>query len=200
MANRSYIYGLKGDKHSSIGEYPYEIPYAFRILAAYDNEVVDSHLFDKFIGIRAGFQKGKEALYRLLDLLTATGEMKDHAEFVSAVKKTKDFLDAIDAEHILLENGEIYALYTKDGNYLDGEGLEKANQYACRDYQWIGEDLQNLETYRLDPKKLFGTDDETLKDLYGWLIGLRDKWQEELGLDAWSNILYFQFKAGDSPA
>jgi hypothetical protein len=200
MANRSYIYGLKGDKHSSIGEFPYHIPYAFRILAAYENTVVDSHLFDKFIGIQADFQKGKEALYRLLDLLTATEQMKDHAEFVSAVKKTKDFLDAIDAEHILLENGEIYALYTKDGNYLDGEGLEKANQYACKDYQWIGEDLQNLETYRLDPKNLFVTEDETLKDLYGWLIGLKDTWQEELGLDAWSNILYFQFKAGDSPA
>lgn len=201
MANRSYIYGLKGDKHSSIGECPYKIPYAFRILAAYDNQVVDSHLFDKVLGIRADFRKGKEALYHLLDLMVASGDMKDHAGFVKDVEKTKTFLDAIDADHILLENGEIYALYTtQDGVYLDGEGLEKANEYACKDYQWIGEDIQNLEKYKIGIKQLFVTDNETLRDLYGWLIGLREAWQEQLGLDTWSDILYFQFKAGDTPA
>lgn len=60
MANRSYIYGLKDNSHFGIGECPYNIPYAYQVLAAYDNEVVDSHLFDTRVGIVANFAKGRK--------------------------------------------------------------------------------------------------------------------------------------------
>jgi hypothetical protein len=198
MANRSYIYGIKNGKHISIGEYPYAIPYAFRILAAFDNQVEDSHLFDKVVGIKADFEKGKKALYDLLDFLVATNEMKDHAEFIAEVAKTKQYLDAIQADETLLENGEIYALYTKeDGSYLDGEGLEKANTHACQDYKWLGEDVTNVGEYGITPNNLFHLTHESAIDIYGWMMGLKENWKDKLGLDAWRDVLYFQFKSGD---
>jgi len=196
MANRSYIYALKGDKHISLGEFNYFIPYAYRILAAFDNQAVDSHLFDKVVGIQADFQKGKRALYLLLDLLASTNEMKDHEAFLQEVKKTKEFLDPIDADSILLENGEIYALYTKDGNYLDGPGLERANEHAREDYEWIGEDVHNLVNYKLDPSTIFHIQDESYREVFEWILNLKDNWREESGIDAWRSVLYFQFESG----
>lgn len=198
MANRSYIYGLKNGSHISIGEYPYGIPYAFRILAAFDNQPEDSHLFDKVVGIKADFEKGKQALYDLLDFLAATNEMQDHSEFITEVAKTKQFLDAVRADEILLENGEIYSLYTdKDGNYLDGEGLEKANTHACQDYKWLGEDVVNLDKYGIEPGTLFHLTHESAVEIYGWMMGLKDNWKNKLGLDAWRDVLYFQFRTAD---
>lgn len=195
MANRSYLYALKENKHISLGEFNYFIPYAYRILVAFDNKVVESHLFDKVVGIQADFRKGKEALYAFLDLLVATNEMKDHKKFVEAVKKTKEFLNPIDADSILLENGEIYALYTNnEGAYLDGPGMERANEHAREDYEWIGEDVNNLIGYNLDPATIFHIQDESYREVFQWVINLKDKWQEESGIDAWRSVLYFQFK------
>ncbi|MFT3908003.1 MAG: hypothetical protein QM737_01145 [Ferruginibacter sp.] len=200
MANRSYIYAIKNNKHISLGECPSYIPYAFRILAAYDNAVEDSHLFDKIVGIKANFAKGKTALYYFLDFLIATGQMTDAAGFESSVNETKTFLDKIDADEILLENGEIYALYTdKEGNYLDGPGLEKTNEWAREDYQWIGEDIDNLQNFQVRPSQLFGLTDEKLVDLFKWMMGLKDNWKETLGLDAWRSVLYFQFNESLEP-
>jgi len=200
MANRSYIYALKGDKHISLGEFNYFIPYAYRILAAYDNKVIESHLFDKIVGIEADFKKGKEALYLLLDILVSTNQMKDHEEFVAEVQKTKEFFDPIDADRILLENGEIYALYTtKEGQYLDGPGLERANEHASQDYQWIGEDITNLaelmSSHFRHPSDMFKVNDESFLKLYQWILDLKDNWKEESGIDAWRSILYFQFQS-----
>jgi hypothetical protein len=113
MANRSYIYGLKeNSKPISIGEYPYKIPYAFKILASYETEAGDSWLFDKNVGITADFTKGRDALYFLLDFLSATNDMVNQKEFEEFVAETKAFLDPLDADRILLENGEIYQLYS----------------------------------------------------------------------------------------
>ncbi len=198
MANRSYIYGLKNNKHISIGEYPYKIPYAFRILAAYENKTTDSDLFDKAVGIKANFHKGKKGLYELLDFLAASDQMKNYEEFEAAVLKTKEFLDKIDAEEVLLESGEIYALFTnKEGDYLDAEGLERTNGYAREDYQWLGEDIENLKKIKITATQLFITTNENFLKLYGWIIDLKDNWKEQLGLDAWARVLYFQFKETD---
>lgn len=194
MANRSYIYALNENEHISLGEFNYFIPYAYRILAAFDNKTVDSHLFDKFVGIEADFKKGREILYVFLDLLASTGQMKNQEEFNELVKTTKEFLDPVEASSILLENGEIYALYTdKEGNYLDGPGLEEANGYAQQDYQWIGEDIENLLSLNLNPAYLFHYTDESYLELYQWVIDLKDNWEEQLGINSWSSILYFQF-------
>ncbi|WP_343604493.1 hypothetical protein [Fluviicola sp.] len=199
MANRSYIYALNGDKHISLGEFNYFIPYAYRILAAFDNKIVDSHLFDKVVGIEADFKQGREALYQFLDLLAATNQMKDHEEFVEAVAKTREYLDPIDADTTLLENGEIYALYTNnDGEYLDGPGLERANEHAGQDYQWIGEDVQNLINMNLDPAKIFHYTDESYLELFQWMIDLKDNWKEKLGIDSWRSVLYFQFNSKEN--
>ena len=193
MANRSYIYALKEGRHVSLGECPYKIPYAYQVLAAYDNRATDSDLFDKQVGIKADFKKGKEALYFLLDFLVQTNEMQDHADFVEAVKETKAFLDPIDGDEILLENGEIYALYTKDGEYLDGPGLEKANEWEREDIQWVGEDVANLTAFGIQPQHLFHMTDEKAIDLFKSMLELQHNWKEKMGLDTWRSILYFQF-------
>ena len=195
MANRSYIYGVSNNKHMSIGECPYNIPYAFKILASYDNKVVDSELFDKVVGLKANFRKGKEGLFYLLDFLSQTGQMKDEAAFNEDVIKTKAFLNQIDADEILLENGEIYALYkNKEGNYLDGKGMEKTNEFEREDYQWIGEDITNLKSFNIRPDQIFNLNDEKLEKLFKWIIDLKDDWKKSLGLDCWGSVLYFQFK------
>ncbi len=181
-----------------MGEYPYKIPYAFRVLAAYENRVTDSDLYDKAVGIKANFNKGKKGLYDLLDFLILSDQIKGREEFRLEVLKTKEFLDAIDAEEILLENGEVYALHTdKEGNYLDTGGLERTNAYAREDYQWLGEDIENLKNFKITADQLFKTTDERFLKLYGWIIDLKDNWKEQLGLDAWTGILYFQFNETD---
>lgn len=196
MANRSYIYGLKDGRHHSIGEMPNSIPYAYQVLAAYGNKVVDSYIYDKLVGIEADFNKGKAALYWFLDYLAAGKCMSDHAEFEKQVASTRQFLDAIPADTIMLENGEIYALYTtKEGAYLDGPGLEKANEYAREDYQWIGEDLDNLKASGLAPQHLFTSPDA--QKYFKWMMDLKDSWKDLLGLDSWRKVLYYQFKDAD---
>ena len=195
MANRSYIYGLKeNNKPKSIGEYPYFIPYAYRILAAYENKVVESQLYDKTVGIIADFNKGKKALYYLLDYLIESQAMESHNLFVEQVALTKIFLDKIDAHQTLLENGEIYALYTnKTGEYLDGPGLERVNTFACEDYKWIGEDIDFIVEMKIKPHQFFNYKDESFLERYKWIFDLRSNWEKELGLDSWRDILYYQF-------
>lgn len=190
MANRSYLHGLKNNKHISIGEYPNEIPYSFKILAAYDNEIVASALFDKKIGIKANFNKGKQALYFLLDFLSATNQMLNQIKFDDLVLKTKLFLDKIDADEILLESGEIYALYKDENkNSLSKEGLEKQNSYSCEEYKWLGEDIEHLK--KMEPSQLFNLENEDVIEFFQWIIDLQNTWETDLGLDAWVNPSLF---------
>lgn len=166
-----------------------------RCLRHYDNKIVDSHLFDKRVGIEANFSKGKEALYWFLDFLCEGKCMADHGEFEKQVMTTKEFIDAITADKILLENGEIYALYqSKDGEYLDGEGLERVNGYDCKDYKWIGEDIDNLKAANVKPSSLFIIPET--ETYFKWMLELKDNWKEKLVLDSWRSILYFHFKEG----
>lgn len=193
MANRSYIYGLKNGAYFGIGEMPNSIPYSYQVLAAYSNKAVDSHIFDKTVGIEADFNKGKEALYWFLDYLAAGKAMSDQEEFERQVAATKQYLDGIQADTTLLENGEIYALYTdKEGKYLDGEGLQKQNEYAREDYQWIGEDIDNLRASGLGPQYLFTSADA--EKYFKWMMALKENWKELLVLDSWRSVLYFHFK------
>lgn len=189
MANRSYIYGLKGGKHISLGECRSSIPYAYQVLAAYDNRATESDLFNEKVAIRADFQQGKKALYFLLDFLVQTDEMADHADFVAEVAKTKAFLDPIDADETLLESGEIYGLYEDDA-----QGMEKANEFEREDAQWIGEDISNLTAFGIQPQQLFHLTDEKARDLFKGMLDLQHNWKEKMGLDTWRSILYFQFK------
>lgn len=194
MANRSYIYGLKNGRYISIGEYPYAIPYAFRVLAGFNPEPVESALFDPKVGIRADFAKGKEALYFILDFLSATKQMADPDEFDAFVAETKTFLDPIDAEHIILENGEIYSLYSDDnGEYLSAEGLEAANVNECKTCYFRGEEIDVIKKYQIQPSQIFNLENETLKDILASIILLKDEWKKRLAEKCWRDILYFQF-------
>ena len=196
MANRSYIYALKGDKHISLSEFNYFIPHAFRILAGFDNKVVESHIFDGVVAIEADFNKGREELYRFLDLLAATNEMTDQEEFLEAVNQTKAFLDPIDADRILLENGEIYMLHQKaDGEYLEVDEIEDLNESCRNDYSLTGEELAFLQ--KVGPERLFHYDNEKYLKLYDWVLEQKEDWRKDLGIEFWSDVLYFQFTSGE---
>jgi hypothetical protein len=198
MANRSYIYGLKNGRYTSIGEYPYFIPYAFKVLAGFDPEPVESALFDPKVGIKADFAKGKEALYYILDFLSSTKQMTDQKEFEAFVAETKAFLDPIDAEHIILENGEIYSLYTDDnGEYLSAEGLEAVNVKECKTCFFRGEEVDVIKQYKVQPSHIFNLENETLKDILASIIILKDEWKKRLAEGCWRDILYFQFNYKD---
>ena len=195
MANRSYIYAIKDSKPISLGECPYFIPYAYMILAAYENETIESYLYDKLVGIRANFNRGKDALIYLIDYLVETKAMDDPEIFEEQVDATKKFIAKIDANFTLLENGEIYALYqNKEGEYLDGPGLERVNSYACEDYKWIGEDIEFIKKLKLTPLQFFNCKDEAFLKQYKWVFDLKSNWKKEFGLDSWRNILYYQFE------
>lgn len=198
MANRSYIYGLKNGRYTSIGEYPYFIPYSFKVLAGFSPEPVESALFDPKVGIKADFAKGKEALYFILDFLSATKQMADQEDFDAFVAETKAFLNPIDAEHIVLENGEIYALYTDDNdNYLSAEGLEEANIRESKTCFFRGEEIDVIRQYNIQPSQIFNLENETLKDLLSSIIILKDEWKKRLAEKCWRDVLYFQFNYKD---
>lgn len=198
MANRSYIYGLKDGRYTSIGEFPYGIPYAYKVLAGYNPEPVESALFDQKVGIRADFAKGKEALYFILDFLAATKQMADQEEFEAFVAETKAFLDPIDAEYTQLENGEIYSLYTDENdNYLSAEGLEEVNVREAKSCFFRGEEIDVIKQYGISPQHIFNLEHEQLKDILAAIIILKDEWNERLAKGCWRDILYFQFNYKD---
>ncbi|WP_294822463.1 hypothetical protein [uncultured Flavobacterium sp.] len=194
MANRSYIYALQDGRYTSIGEYPYGIPYAYRILAGFNPEPVDSALFDPKVGIRADFAKGKEALYFILDFLAETGQMANQQEYEAFVKETKAFLDPVDAEHTQLENGEIYSLYTDDNdNYLSAEGLEEVNVRENKSCFFRGEEIDVIRQYQIQPSQIFNLENEQLRDILASVIILKDEWKSRLAEGCWRDVLYFQF-------
>jgi len=198
MANRSYIYAQKDGRYTSLGEYPYGIPYVYRILAGFNPEPAESALFDPKVGIRADFAKGKEALYFILDFLAKTKQMADHEEFEAFVAETKAFLNPIDAEYTQLENGEIYSLYTDaEGNYFSAEGLEEVNDRESKSCFFRGEEIDVIRQYDIRPEHIFNLENETLKDILAAVIALKDEWKKRLAENCWSNILYYQFNYKD---
>ncbi|MCW4468520.1 hypothetical protein OGH69_06065 [Flavobacterium sp. MFBS3-15] len=199
MANRSYIYGLKDGRYTSIGEYPYSIPYAYRVLAGFNPEPVESALFDPKVGIRADFVKGREALYFILDFLAATKQMSCQEEFEAFVAETKAFLDPIDAEYTQLENGEIYSLYTDENdNYFSAEGLEEVNVREAKSCFFRGEEIDVIKEYGIGPEHIFNLEHEQLKDILAAVIILKDEWKERLAEGCWRDVLYFQFNYNDN--
>lgn len=149
------------------------------------------------MGIKADFQKGREALFFLLDFLAASQQMDDRHLFEEQVQSTKAFLSKFDAETTLLESGEIYALYKNDKGELifNAEDFERVNKNAFEDYTWIGEDIDMLKDFKYDPLRFFFRKEEMVLEQYDWLFKLRQSWKEEFGLDSWRDILYYQFKS-----
>ncbi len=165
------------------------------ILAAHENETIDSYLYDKSIGIKSDFNKGKDALIYLIEFLAESKAMAEPEGFEEQVRATKEFLAKIDANFTLLENGEIYALYqNKEGEYLDGPGLERVNSFACEDYKWHGEDIDYIKEMKITPLQFFNYKDELFLKQFQWVFDLRSNWKKILGLDSWRDILYYQFQ------
>ena len=63
MANRAYLYGIKGKKASGISEYNYEIPISYKILLSQNTKRVKSKIFRSPFKILIGIQEWTNYLY-----------------------------------------------------------------------------------------------------------------------------------------
>lgn len=177
MANRSYLYALdfnpndrekqSEDKISSVGEYNYGVPLAYKILLSQDSDVVPSLLFDypDRISVIGDFSLGREKLYQFLDQLK-TKDLFEKDYLDSHTKKTKEFLNGL-AHHkyFFLENAENFFM----------------SEQPARE--------QNLELY-----KQISNIDETIERFYESVKEQPDEKNWLLGINHWSDSLYYNFK------
>ncbi|MFZ2206671.1 MAG: hypothetical protein WA061_05795 [Microgenomates group bacterium] len=184
MANRAYLYStnsiptkenegkwtVKGLNENA--KYP---PYSFMLLASGDTKVCDSVIWNTKNGVVGTYKKGVEQLKKFLSYLKK--EIKDNAkEFDSYCEKTLAFLEDKNnqQEYILLEAQEIFDLntYVNHAKNLTGKG---------KLYTTPEELVSLIQKFN---------NDETLKALAKITT---DHWKEDVLLDGWSSILYFDF-------
>ena len=198
MANRSYLYGTQEGKHHSLSEYAGPVPHSFTLLVAYESEIIDSPIFENKWAIRGNFERGCNALFYLLDYLAATGQMVDQPAFEKLTAATKSYLKRIPLQYAVLDSNEYYALFKDDhGKPLGTEGFRTINEIAQQDSEWMGEDIENLQQMNIRPGSIFKITDEDFLDTYRWVLSLKENWKDTLALDAWRDILYYQFRPGD---
>lgn len=80
MANRAYLYGIKGKKVSGISEYNYDIPISYKILLSQNTKRVKSKIFRSpfKIALQRNFEKGVEKLNEFLEELMKKGYFEEN--------------------------------------------------------------------------------------------------------------------------
>jgi hypothetical protein len=197
MANRSYLYAsdhLPGSAEwerqkdlRSIGEYRYDIPLTFQILLSGAPMAVRSSIWDtpQLIAIAADAKTGLARLERYLTLLPP--------EAKELVDETRAFVadPANVRKYFVLEGGEILELTDRD--------LAEQNREFVSRFGSITDDVSKLDVPSPKPAP------SALRSFFRRLLGNRRRsWRDdplmpfhEIGLGAWSNVLYFQFGEED---
>ena len=208
MSNRSYIYSTsldkslsteqKDEKITGVSEYAYSIPLSYKILVSQDTKMVKSIIWDHsaLIALQGDYDKGRKKLYDFIDKLWREN-IFDKSELMEKIARVHSFLDSPDIESTFfhLENGEIYDMNEQD--------LE----------------IQNRDLYKNEIMDI----DKTIRSVIARLHGLKQKnammssqrtglfakkkkqkqeaeirntssymW-ELLGIDYWSDTLYYDF-------
>lgn len=190
MANRSYLYSiseaqtqqLKDVKIRSLSEYNYGIPVAHKLIMCANPQLVHSAVFgyEKPIAIIADFAGGYDLLKRFLLRLKQVPALVSRSDFEAALEETFEFLDDPDKQlpYLLLEAGEIYDM---SGNLLEEDA---------------GDTLDELEVIREEAEALIASTEANpfAKARHYQFENLHTQWQKELGIDCWSDVLYFQFE------
>ena len=174
MANRSYLYAVdynpaerkreESDKAQSIGEWNYGVPITFKILLSVNCRSVHSLLFDHQdpIAITGEYPAGLERLYAFLEKLK-TKYLYDPAMLEEGIRYTRTFFEKIPPQqYFVLECGELYS--------MTDHGFVEQNEVILTEIRDIEKE-----------KELFYQDVLKQPDEKDWL----------LGLDAWSDILYY---------
>jgi len=220
MANRSYLYSLdfdrtkgkreKGEKIFGLSEYPYSIPLSYKILVSQDAKNSHSIIWDYEhpIAIQGNFEKGRQKLVDFLSKLS-NENIFDKGELERQVSETKKFLDEHKLENIILECGEIYEMgnekLEEQNRKLFEEEILKIDEKleeAIADFKQEKINILNLRSEIIElskPRsffqKLFSSDKTAeIQKLEEKVKNKEQEMWNALGINFWSEILYFHFE------
>lgn len=198
MANRSYLYAsdhLPGSAEwaekkelRSIAEYRYDIPLLFRVLLSGKPVAVRSSIWDtpQLIAIAGDARTGLDRLLKYIDLLPEPAK--------DLVAETREFFAKPEnvRKYFILEGGEIFELSDRD---LAAQNLALISEIGA-----ITDDVSRLY---LPPRTGARA---TMRSFFWGIVGrlLRAPPADplapyyEIGLGAWTNILYFDFAPQES--
>lgn len=175
MANRSYLYSINviPDKNpeqkrviKGLTEFNWDIPLSHKLLVSSETKICDSVIWnvEEKIGLVGNYEKGVENLKKFLDIFKKQ-TIKNKNEFDKYYNESLTFLEdpKNQQNYILLEAGEIFD--------LAGEDINVAIKLL---YNEINE-LKNQDKLSDIARKI------------------NQNWEEKLGIDEWTNILYFDF-------
>lgn len=220
MANRSYLYSIDFDRTQKerdkekifgLSECNYSLPLSYQILASQDSKVSLSinWEYEQPIAIQGDFEKGKQKLLSFLDELSKT-DLFELSELQEKIDNTKKFLNEHALKYIILECGELYELMEED---LE---LEEFNQRLYEsEILLIDDQIKTVIDHLKEIKSHIAQLEEDIaviskpKGLLAMLFKSRfkkgiDELQRQIshhkeemwrlvGIDYWSDILYFHF-------
>ena len=206
MANRSYLYSLdnrpasyadRPEKISGLSEWPYAVPFSYRVLMSGDPRLCASLVSDgfeddtpdnptKLYAISAEFDTGFARLRKFLSLVPG-----DAAALRDAIAETLRFLDEHRDRYLLLETIELDSMVESDA-----AGLRAAVEREIEECRQVGAAVDALPDALPDDateawlakdaafRGLVLTDDfDNTRD---------DKTEYPLGLSWWTEVLYFE--------
>jgi hypothetical protein len=213
MANRSYLYTLSNrpesyedrpETISGLSEWPYAIPFSFRVLMSGDPRLCASLIADgleddeparrtKLYAISGEFEAGHA---RLTKFLTAARAANPQAtDLAAAVDTTLTYLDTHRDRYLLLETIEL-DIMMESGE----DALRTAAESALDDCRAAGAAVDALPDDVEEAGALLATAVEKATGPLGAFRGLRldDRFDDTrggtehpLGLSWWSDVLYF---------
>jgi len=192
MANRSYLYATNSYKDEAgtplykdivgISEYGYDIPIAYKLLLSANPTIVRSSIWDLSgdIAILSPFDEGVNRLSAFLDRI-------DIPHIDGLKKNSLEFLEKHRRKYFLLECGEIFDMEDED---LEPQNRRLLNNIASLDSE-IDACLAKVGAEVEAEIQRMGSSDQFLSAEYKNLsaefrLGIR-----ELGLEYWSDVLYY---------
>lgn len=175
MANRSYLYSADSMPNEAelpqrircISEHNGDIPLAHKLMVGRGTTIVPSMIWNPPIGIAAEYAGGA-ALLR--DLLRVVGKgLEGDVEFAECVARTTAHLEKQQAEHFVLETGEIVSMTDDDP--------------AASVRRLVSEDIP--DTVARAEAAISGQNDD-------WLASIRADWPKHFA-SFYSDTLYFSF-------
>lgn len=219
MANRSYLYTIgfsraererrSEDKIVGLSEYAYSIPISYKILLSCNPQFSSSIIwnYEHPIAIQADFKLGRERLFKFLGELERS-ELFNMAELDRQIAATKDFLNEQRLEYVFMEGGELYQMEDVKLEDQNARLLEKVKNIEHEIQETLREltemklsldklnfEIEHLKKPRSFISEIFSADEtEKIRKLEQQVKNQEQNMWNVLGINNWSNILYYHFK------
>ena len=192
MANRAYLYGIKGKKVSGISEYNYDIPISYKILLSQNTKRVKSKIFRSpfKIALQGDFEKGVEKLNEFLEELMKKGYF-DENELEKEIENTKAFFGKnTNFQYFYLDCSEIYEMESKSrplSNKRMSKQILNINHEIERFYQ-------EMDAMKKEYDDMNGKMTQLQKETGGnkKLEELKNRMMGMIGIQEWTNYLYYE--------